>query len=120
MIRPSSRYNYDPERARQLLDEAGWKDSDGDGVRDRDGVKLAFVLLGNDQELIGALSQAWAEIGVQVTPQTVSLPGLTQDFLTPRTFDAALVHWDLPGRSRSVSPLARDADHGRAELCRLG
>jgi peptide/nickel transport system substrate-binding protein len=90
-------YSYDPERARQLLDEAGWKDSDGDGVRDRDGVKLAFVLLGNDQEMISALSQAWAAIGVEVTPQTVSLPGLTQDFLTPRTFDAALVHWDLPG-----------------------
>ena len=48
-IRTVKQYGYDPDRASQLLDEAGWKDSDGDGVRDRDGVKLAFVLLGNDR-----------------------------------------------------------------------
>lgn len=31
---------FDRERAGQILDEAGWIDSDGDGVRDRDGVPL--------------------------------------------------------------------------------
>jgi len=30
--------------ARRLLDEAGWTDSDGDGVRERDGVPFAFEL----------------------------------------------------------------------------
>ncbi|ATE54540.1 nickel ABC transporter substrate-binding protein [Actinosynnema pretiosum] len=35
----------DPERARKLLDEAGWTDSDGDGVRERAGVKAEFPLL---------------------------------------------------------------------------
>lgn len=90
-------YNHDPERARQLLDEAGWVDSDGDGVRDRDGVKLAFVLLGDKPEMLEAISKAWAQIGVQATPQIVTLPGLTSDFLVPRTFDAALVHWELSG-----------------------
>jgi len=38
-------YPYDPERARALLDEAGWRDSDGDGVRDKGGAALAFTLL---------------------------------------------------------------------------
>lgn len=33
---------YDPERAMALLDEAGWVDSDGDGIRDKDGMKLSF------------------------------------------------------------------------------
>lgn len=32
--------SYDPERARQVLEEAGWTDSDGDGVREKDGQKL--------------------------------------------------------------------------------
>ena len=33
---------YDPDRARALLDEAGWIDSNGDGVRDKDGVELVL------------------------------------------------------------------------------
>ncbi len=90
-------YGYDPAAARQVLDGAGWIDSDGDGVRDRDGVKLAFVLLGKEQAWLNALATAWADIGVQAVPQAVSLPGLTRDFLAPRTFDAAIVSWELPG-----------------------
>jgi peptide/nickel transport system substrate-binding protein len=36
---------YDPPQARALLDEAGWKDSDNDGIRDKDGVKAQFTFL---------------------------------------------------------------------------
>lgn len=39
----SNAYNYDPDKARQLLDEVGWKDTNNDGVRDKDGKKLELV-----------------------------------------------------------------------------
>lgn len=36
---------FDPVAARALLDEAGWKDSDEDGVRDKNGIPLSFTFL---------------------------------------------------------------------------
>jgi peptide/nickel transport system substrate-binding protein len=90
-------YAYDPEKAKALLDEAGWIDSDGDGVRDKDGVKLAFVLLGDEQEMVESIATQWAKIGVQAAPQPVTIAGLIGDFLVPRTYDAAIVHWEQTG-----------------------
>ena len=41
-VRP---WPFDPVEAARLLDEAGWRDSDGDGTRDRDGVPFAFTFI---------------------------------------------------------------------------
>ncbi len=43
-------YPYNPELASQLLDASGWIDSNGDGVRERDGRLLSFVLLTNEDD----------------------------------------------------------------------
>lgn len=44
---------YNPERSAKLLDEAGWKDTDGDGIRDKDGkpLRLDFVVYNGRAEL---------------------------------------------------------------------
>ena len=44
---------YNPERAAKLLDEAGWVDSDGNGIRDKDGrnLELDFVVYNSRAEL---------------------------------------------------------------------
>ncbi len=35
---------YDLEKAKRLLDDAGWKDTNGNGTRDKDGIEFEFTL----------------------------------------------------------------------------
>ncbi len=95
------RYTQDVEKARRLLDEAGYVDSDGDGIRERDGRPLRLILLSDDsparQKLAEAISQAWRAIGVEAVPQAVTFTGLVSDFIVPREFDAAILSWELSG-----------------------
>lgn len=92
---------YDPTLAARLLDEAGWVDRDADGVREKDGRQLRFILLANNdpvrRQIIDRIAADWRAIGVQAVPETVSFAGLVSDFLAPRRFDAALVTWSITG-----------------------
>ncbi len=93
--------DYDPSQANTLLDEAGWVDSNGDGVRDKDGVDLSLVLLSDDaphsQLVTQSISEDLNQIGVRAVPRAVSFTGLVTDFLVPRNFNAAVVTWELIG-----------------------
>lgn len=62
---------YDPEKAKALLAEAGWSDTNGDGIIDKDGESFEFVLLvdkGNPtREQMGLiLQQHFQEVGMSV------------------------------------------------------
>ncbi|KYG91224.1 oligopeptide ABC transporter substrate-binding protein [Metasolibacillus sp. FSL H7-0170] len=65
-------YNYDPEKAKQLLEDAGFKDVDGDGIReDKDGnpLEIKFATMSGDDvaEQISAFwLQNWKDVGLNV------------------------------------------------------
>ncbi|MBI4733134.1 MAG: peptide ABC transporter substrate-binding protein [Chloroflexi bacterium] len=63
-------YPYDPNMANDLLDQAGWVDSNGDGTRDKDGVELVLRYLCNDRDvrmdMQAVIQQQLAQIGVGV------------------------------------------------------
>lgn len=63
-----SNYSYDPQKAIQLLEESGWTDTDGDGIRDKDGEKLSFTFLAwTDWTVIPeAMTNQLAEIGMEM------------------------------------------------------
>ncbi len=66
---------FDPERARALLAEAGWRDADGDGVVERaDGARLSFELLTNQEndrrrDVTVLIAADLARIGVEAVPR---------------------------------------------------
>ncbi|MBA2246506.1 MAG: hypothetical protein H0W23_00135 [Chloroflexia bacterium] len=96
-------YNYDPDRANALLEEAGWVDSDGDGIREKDGEKFSFEFLYSEgstvnEQLIPYMQQAWGEIGVEMIPVQQPFPTLV-DNQENGTFAASLIgfSWDVTG-----------------------
>jgi peptide/nickel transport system substrate-binding protein len=90
---------YDPEQADALLAEANWIDTDGDGVRDKNGHPLQFTLLTGDDPVFAELGQAmakqWARHGISVEVQLMGA-GLS-DRLRTRDFQAVLVELLLSG-----------------------
>ncbi|BCB77176.1 ABC transporter substrate-binding protein [Phytohabitans flavus] len=83
-----------PDDARSLLDAAGWKDADGDGVREKAGVEAAFTVLypADDtlrQGLAVALADQVAPVGIRIEPKAATWEEIEQRMHT----DAVLFGW---------------------------
>jgi peptide/nickel transport system substrate-binding protein len=94
------RFPYDPERARQLLAEAGWKDTDGDGVVDKDGQPFSFTILtnqGNEErkKVAEIIQQRLREIGVAAEIRTLEWASFIKEFIKKRRFEAIILGWGI-------------------------
>ncbi len=90
-VRP---WPYDPARARALLDEAGWSDRDGDGVREREGRPFEFTLLTASADEVTErmaewMQQSWREVGVAMRVERLEWRAFLQRRNAGR-FDAAM------------------------------
>lgn len=85
-------YNFDPDRARQLLDEAGWIEGD-DGIRVKDGVRFSFEALYSEgsaayDQQMPYMQQVWQDVGIEMIPTRVPF-GAMGDQTRPGNFDMA-------------------------------
>jgi peptide/nickel transport system substrate-binding protein len=87
---------YDPATANQLLDEAGFLDTNGDSVRERDdGTPLEFSLLyQTEPQSVAAMSNmlvAWLQaVGIRVSPEAMDEVSWESAVLEERSFDMAI------------------------------
>ena len=86
---------YDTAQARRVLTRLGWHDSDGDGIRDRDGQPLAFRILvpttsALRRQYARLLQQQFRAAGASVELDEVEFSVFNERVQTGR-FDVALV-----------------------------
>ena len=96
-VKPSA---FDPVKAKQLLEDAGWSDHDGDGFLDKDGKRFSFTLLtnqGNDERKMAAemIQARLGEAGIDMKIQIVEWGTFLKEFIGPRRFQAGILGWSV-------------------------
>ncbi len=91
--------SYDPDRAKEMLDQAGWKPGPG-GIREKDGVKLEFInstTAGNHlrEQVQQLLQQDWQDIGVSMTIKNLPPAVMWADYWIMSHFETAVVGIDF-------------------------
>jgi peptide/nickel transport system substrate-binding protein len=90
---------YDPDAAAAALEAAGWRDTDGDGVREKDGMRLAFALLTNQRspiygDVARIVQSDLRTVGVHAEPRLLEWQSVLASH-RGRDFDAVLTNWVL-------------------------
>lgn len=95
------KYKYNPEKAKALLKEAGFRDTNGDGIlEDKDGRPFEFTILtnqGNTVRINTATIIQWrlAKIGMRVNVRTLEWSTFINEFIDKRRFEAVILGWSL-------------------------
>lgn len=88
---------YDPARARALLDEAGWKDTNSDGIRDKDGIdlKVEFLMPSGSstyERIATVFKEQMDKAGVDFRIKPLEWATFLES-VTKRDFDACTMAW---------------------------
>ena len=91
---------FDPAQAKQLLDAAGWVDSDGDGIRDKDGAAFRFELLirassPEAEQIATVYQEELKRAGIQMSIHPLEWATFLQS-VDGRNFDAVILGWSIP------------------------
>ncbi|MDR3135648.1 MAG: peptide-binding protein, partial [Deltaproteobacteria bacterium] len=97
-VRP---YPYDPQKAKALLAEAGWTDTNGDGVVDKGGQKFVLTIMFNQgnktREQTGLVIQSrLKDVGIEVKLRVVEWAAFLREYIDKHDFEAIIMGWTIP------------------------
>ena len=95
----AKRYDYDPEKARRMLQEAGWKQSAATGLLEKDGTPFRFTIMtnqGNNERIRTAeiMQQNLKKLGIEVNLRVMEWQAFLEQ-IDKRSFDAIILGWGM-------------------------
>jgi ABC-type transport system substrate-binding protein len=94
---PMEPYSYNPQKALQLLTDAGWSDSNGDGILDSDGndfeinIMVTDGWLSKDAELAEIAANQWGDLGIKTSITKIEKAAFFGEAAKP----LSEVEWDM-------------------------
>ena len=104
-------YSYNPQRARELLREAGWVKLNNEDVLEKDSKPFVFEIITNQgnetrQKCAEIIQRQLAEVGIKVKIRILEWSAFVTDFINKRKFDSVIMGWTIP-----LDPDAYDVWH---------
>lgn len=100
---------FDLNQATQLLEQEGWRDTNGDGVREKGGQPLRFTLMTSDNALnrsvVEVMQSQFKKVGADVTLRVLEFQTLLAQHKS-RDFDAVFTSWVLDNFQMASAPAA--------------
>ncbi len=114
------KYPYDPEKAKQLLAEAGWKSAAPGGTLMKEGRPFDFTILtnqGNDTRAKCAeiIQRHLKGIGINVRLRTVEWSAFINEFIDKKNFESVILGWTV-GQDPDIYDIWHSSKVGPKEL----
>ena len=111
---------YDPDGARRLLAEAGWK-MNAEGWLEKEGKIFEFNLITNNgnpqrKSIMTIAQNAWKKIGVKCNTQAFEWAVFLEDFIENGSFDATVLGWTTPPTDPDLYQVFHSSQSGPQQL----
>jgi peptide/nickel transport system substrate-binding protein len=92
-------YDYNPRLASRMLEEAGWRDVNGDGILEKDGRPFHFTILtnqGNNERIKASeiIQQNFKKVGIDAKIRVMEWQAFLEQ-IDKHTFDAIILGWSM-------------------------
>ncbi|HRW49628.1 MAG TPA: peptide ABC transporter substrate-binding protein [Caldilinea sp.] len=113
-------YEYDPAKAAQMLDEAGWAPG-ADGIREKDGERLSFTIINRSSRpertaIAQAIQAMLKEVGVEIKFEDLESAAWLQKWLS-KDWEAIIGGWIIPADPSLTALYGCDASNNFTGFC---